>query len=568
MSPARLRAARRRTTVVAAFAPSDLSGLRGWWKADAITSPPVNGASLTNWTDSSGNSRTATQATSTNKPVYRDTGTFLPNGKPVVEFSSAIPKYLRATVGNFGATTRFIVYRPKTVGTNQALTSSDSGYEAYLDTSGRFLVDIPGVASLNVYPGSSMAASTWYVVAFDSNGSNTHTSYVNGALAGSSTVSGTGTATTMDIGARGYDAGSYAVDGYIAEIVDYSRVLTSTERGQVTSYLGTKYGVTVAGGGGPSSGVNLNFDWDVSETQAFTHAASGWEVGSAHQHARISTPTRFGTGFSERFEIHNNTATDMSGNLRALMAVVNTNDGGVTSGSIVGYPDIYYAWSSYLPTSGAGDANATVTTGFSQTTTPSYEHLWELHERNGSFNSGAHNISEVSNHAVMIRSGQLQYRQRCGTWNWTGTAFTTPSWSTTTPGFTGSNDQIPIPIVKAGGTNATFVMNAWIDIIVHVRFATDSTGLVEVWARQSGQAFTTAANLTINGPTHKVITGDGPTRTSADVDPAYSLSGCYLEVGLYTGGTSWADASNGAHVHIMDELRRYGTLAEAKANWG
>jgi hypothetical protein len=42
----------------------------------------------------------------------------------------------------------------------------------------------------------------------------------------------------------------------------------------------------------------------------------------------------------------------------------------------------------------------------------------------------------------------------------------------------------------------------------------------------------------------------------------------YMETGLYTGATAWNDGNNGAHVHILDEMRRYGTLADAKANWG
>lgn len=317
----------------------------------------------------------------------------------------------------------------------------------------------------------------------------------------------------------------------------------------------------------PSTFRNLAFD--TSEVQG---SATAFEVGSAHQHAWLTSPTRLGTGHSERLEIHNNSSTDSAGNMRALMAVYDTNDGGTTVGSVVGYPDVYWAWSSYLPTSGAGDANATVVAGFSQVQAPNYEHLLEIHERTNIVNGstpGINNIGEVANHAVMIRSNQLQYRGRCGTWAWNGSGWNAPSWNTFTPGTNGSNDQIPIPIVKSGSTNATIIMNAWIDIIFHIVFSTTSSGLVEVWARQAGQAFTTSPNLSITGPTHKVIVGsDLVTRTSADYDSAAGMTGCYLEAGLYAGSSSWGDAGNGAHVHILDELRRYGTLAEAKANWG
>lgn len=310
----------------------------------------------------------------------------------------------------------------------------------------------------------------------------------------------------------------------------------------------------------------LNFDFDTSETQAFTHSVSGFVTGSAHCHAWLTSPTRLGTGHSERMEIHNNTATDTVGNMRSLMSCVNTNEGGVTVGSVVGFDEVYWAWSSYLPTSGAGDPNATVVAGFSQTQAPNYEHLFEVHDRS---NIGSSGIGEVSPHAVMIRSNQLQYRERCGTWAWNGSGFNSPAWNTTTPGTTGSNDQIPIPIVKPGGTNATIVMDTWIDIILHMRFRTDSTGLIEVWARQAGQNFTTSPNLTLTGPTHRtVVKSDGTTVTSADYEAANAVTGMYVEAGLYTGATSWSDSSNGSHVHIMDEMRRHDTESNAKANWG
>jgi hypothetical protein len=325
------------------------------------------------------------------------------------------------------------------------------------------------------------------------------------------------------------------------------------------------------GGGGSSEPEYLDFAMDTSETQAFTHAASGFVTGSAHCHAWLTSPTRLGSGHSERMELHNNAATDTVGNMRSLMSCVNTNEGGTTVGNVVGWPEVYWAFSSYLPTSGASDANATVVAGFSQTTVPEYEHLFVIHERGGVNGNtvGINNVNEVNNLSIMVRSGQLQFRSRCGTWTWNGSGWNSPAWNTTTPGTNGSNDQIPLPIVKSTGTNATMIMDTWIDIVFHVRFRTDSSGLVELWARQAGQTFTTSPNLSITGPTHKTLIGsDGQTRTSADYEAANLVTGCYAETGLYIGSTSWFDGNNGAHVHIFDEMRRYGTLASAKANWG
>lgn len=548
------------------FLPNSLSGLQGWWRADAITSPPADGATLATWTDSSSAARNFTQATAGNQPTYRTTGTFLPNSKPCVEFTAASGTFMTASsVTANGDITRFVVLRAKTLGGSGTTASpllGVGGHALAITDGGKVSTAIDGVAWISSDQGpATLVVNQWYILTVTDT-TNDDVIYVNGALDSEVTTGhAAANATTMAIG--GKDASTFLFDGYIAEAFDYNRVLSTTELGQMHSYLAAKYGITLSAG--PS--IFRNFDMDTSENQA--GPALGWETGSAHQHAWITSRTRLGAGHAERMEIHNNTSTDMVGNLRALMSVGDTNDGGVTSGNIVGWPEVYWAWSSYLPTSGAGDADATVVAGFSQTTIPDYEHLFEFHQRaniNGN-TVGINNIQEVADHAVMVRGNQLQYRVRCGTWTWNGSSWNAPSWNTFTPGTNGSNDQIPIPIVKSGATNATMVMDTWIDIILHVRFRQDSTGLIEVWARTAGQTFTTSPNLSITGPTQKVVIGsDSVTRTTADV--VSGQSGAYVEVGLYTGGTSWSDGSNGAHVHIFDEMRRYGTIAEAKANWG
>lgn len=567
---------RRRSSLLAvtgrvksSFTPTSLSGLRGWWKADGITSPPANGAALQTWTDSSSSAQPFVQATSANQPVYRTTGTFLPNGYPCVEFTAASGQDMAcSTLTSVTAMTRFAVVRLKSLTDNNSIFGADDGFQLSFSPAGALQSSVHNVQWLNETGTLVCTTGTWYVVAFTDNNSSSSTNYINGTQDSTVTVTHASTATTTFLGSASSNA---FLDGYIAEMVDYNRVLTNTERDQVTAYLVMKYGIS--GSGDPTAqAVYLDFDFDTSETQADNGAGRlGWESGQAHQHAWMTSPTRLGAGHSERFEVHN-TAADQLGNFRSLMGVYNTNDGGITSGSIIGYgPDVYWCMSLYVPTSGAGDANATVVAGFSQVALPGYVLFFELHER-GNINGstvGINNLSDVSNLAMLIRDGQLQFRGRCGTWTWNGSSWNSPVWNTGTIGTTGSNDQIPIPIVKSGGTNATMPTNVWVDIIFHIRFATNSTGLIEIWARQSGQAFTSTPNVTINGPTHKVAIGsDSVTRTSADVDVANGVTGTFMEVGLYEGSTSWADTTNAAHVLIVDELRRHGTEAFAKANWG
>lgn len=558
---------RRRSTTVT---PDQLANLRGWWKADGITSPPADGAALQTWTDSSTSAQPFVQATVGNRPTYRTSGAFLPNGQPCVEFTAASSRDMScSTLTNVTAMTRFVVVRMKTLPSTGTLFGANNGFQLAFNSAGQLQSSVNNVTWLNISGTTVATTGVWYVVAFTDNNSNSSTNYVNGTQDATSTTAHSATATTTSLGSASATA---FLDGYIAEMADWNRVLNTTELGQMFTYFTTKYAVGTGGGssgGGTGTATYRNFDFDTSETQA-NSGLFGWESGQAHQHAWITSPTRLGAGHSERFEVHN-TSADMLGNFRSLMGVYNTNEGGTTSGSIVGYPDVYWCVSYYVPTSGAGDPNATVVSGFSQSVLPPILLVFELHER-GNINGstvGINNLSDVSNLALLFRSGQLQFRGRCGQWTWNGSSWNNPAWNTFTPGTNGSNDQIPLPIVKPGGTNATMPLNVWIDVIFHVRFATNSTGLVELWARQAGQAFTTSPNLSITGPTHKSVLGsDGVTRTSADVDVANGVTGCYLEVGCYEGSTGWGDGTNGAHVLIVDELRRYDALVDAKANWG
>jgi hypothetical protein len=543
-----------------------LVGLRGWWKADAIASPPANGGNMVSWTDSAGTYPFL--IVDGNPPVYRSSGTFLPNTKPCVEFTASNSQDMGSTVPNNTATTKVLVFRLKTLPATGmiGLYGNAGGLQVSVTSTGKVALMLSGQYGLITGGTATLAVDTWYVVTATSDGATSHVTYVNGVQDATSSTAATFTALSATLGSPG--TGGDFLNGYIAEALDYSRVLTSTEITAVTSSLSNKYGLSTAPVA--AAGINRSFDFDTSEDQAvLSHPSSGFQINSAHQKAWLTTPTRLGTGHSERFEIHNSTGDIVNGQAyRSMMDVVDTNDGGDTGNGATGYSDVYWCFSSYIPV--GADANATVSTGFSQVALPEYTHLMELHERgwvNGS-TAGVNNINEVSNLAIMIRNSQLQFRGRCGTWTWNGTSWDKPVWSTTTPGTTGSNDQIPIPIVKPGGTNATMPTNVWVDIILHVSFSKTSTGLVEVWARQAGQAFTTSPNLTINGPTHKVLVGSSGTRTSADYEASSGTSGCYMHCGLYAGTTSWGDTTNSANVHIIDEVRRYGTVTEAKANWG
>lgn len=67
-----------------AWTPAQLSGLALWLDADDASTITLNGSTVSQWNDKSGNGRNASQATAANQPTYLATGF---NGKPTLQNS-------------------------------------------------------------------------------------------------------------------------------------------------------------------------------------------------------------------------------------------------------------------------------------------------------------------------------------------------------------------------------------------------------------------------------------------------------------------------------------------------
>lgn len=91
--------------------PSAVTGLRAWWKADAIVGKN-NGDAISSWVSSDSNAWDAAQATAAKQPTYR---TNVKNGKPAVRFDGTddllvVTPNTPLTTANSGAV--FVVYQP------------------------------------------------------------------------------------------------------------------------------------------------------------------------------------------------------------------------------------------------------------------------------------------------------------------------------------------------------------------------------------------------------------------------------------------------------------------------
>lgn len=216
--------------------PSDVSGLKLWLKADSLNL--TNGSPVTRWADSSALSNDATQSQSI-APTYISNQI---NGNPVVRFNGTT---------NFLALTNFIsyaptfsvftVYKKRTAGVSfftLSATASNDSYVLYDYTDGFMYTFTSG----NNYTISSAQSGdrTSYSITSQVSQSGSDSAWVNGVNINLTNQSGAGVADGYKWIGHRTPGGEYA-DGDLAEIIFYSRVLTTTERQNIEVYLNSKY---------------------------------------------------------------------------------------------------------------------------------------------------------------------------------------------------------------------------------------------------------------------------------------------------------------------------------------
>lgn len=244
------------------FSPSDISDLKVWYDASDTATIAHSGGAVSQWDDKSGNANHQVQATASLKPT---TGTRTLNGLNVLDFTSDI----LATSGAVALDTVHtiaVVVVPDTVSGGAIITefSVDTG-----TNKGSFTAIAPsggsGTIGSNFHGGttpavlhtdrywSGISASTAAVFLTENDGTHAgHKGYLDGTDLGAGTVpsgynDNTGTVSfteKLHVGAR--SGGSVPFDGTIAEILIYDKVLSGTERADLTAYLGAKWGITVA----------------------------------------------------------------------------------------------------------------------------------------------------------------------------------------------------------------------------------------------------------------------------------------------------------------------------------
>jgi len=232
------------------FSPSDLSNLKLWLKADAGVS--LSSGNVTAWADQSGNGKNMTSAVN---PIFVSGAK---NGKPALSFTGT--QYMTGAGIFNGSESRtfFVVYYTD----NESSASNTICGQNNLDDSiaGSFFMMQARNDGLNSSPYFAGYASdvgngeyvnnVWKIgsVTWDPTSSNI-TLFDNGTAANSTQdyyLDTYNAANCFTIGAFYEPANSQYQEffgGKLCEIIAYNRVLTESERGQVESYLNSKYAI-------------------------------------------------------------------------------------------------------------------------------------------------------------------------------------------------------------------------------------------------------------------------------------------------------------------------------------
>jgi hypothetical protein len=232
------------------FTPRNISGLAAWWDAsDAASITTVSGR-VSQWNDKSGNGVHATQTTANNRPV--NTSQTL-NGRAVMTFDGS--NDLMSFTGTARTDeTQFVVVR------NNMVASAVSNQQILGDASSGFgvtaVIKNDGSTNSDVFThcGGFSLGTTSARYQFPANNpfgpavvSAIRSSASGGILRTDGVQRATCTTSNSYALARiGGVGSSLPLNGYIAEIVIYSRALSVADVQRVERYLGTKWGLPVA----------------------------------------------------------------------------------------------------------------------------------------------------------------------------------------------------------------------------------------------------------------------------------------------------------------------------------
>jgi hypothetical protein len=228
------------------FNPRKLAGLEAWFDASDSSTVTLNGSTISEWRDKSGNGRHLTQATAASQPTYTSAGA---NGRNVATFggsqhmaSGTWPLSLGISgvaVARFGGDSQAVLQRGSANDIHSVFKSAGS---------------VIARRGVSVDSSSSVSNNVLYVLGFRNTSaalgsSSTHTTRlrVNGVAA----TEGSGSITTgtgdRSLTVGGLNSSTFRLNGIICEIILYggSALLSDAQMAALEKYAARRWGITL-----------------------------------------------------------------------------------------------------------------------------------------------------------------------------------------------------------------------------------------------------------------------------------------------------------------------------------
>lgn len=236
MSPRLLR------PVASGFNPKQISNLAMWLDGNDASSLTLVSSAVSEWKDKA-NNKVFAQTTANNRPTLETI-----NGKTALAFGGSKTLSCSQPFTTYPVSMFFVqrVIAYTNFGMTYTAGESNNFNLRQNGSTGSFQLQHPTTGAGNgaVFFSTTAAEVISLVYASPVGGS---VAYKNGSAiaitAGGFTEEPIFSGTTHWIGSRG---GNFVLNGYIGEILVYTKTVSASERSKITQYLGKKWGITVA----------------------------------------------------------------------------------------------------------------------------------------------------------------------------------------------------------------------------------------------------------------------------------------------------------------------------------
>ena len=217
------------------------SSLALWLDANDSSTITLNGSTVSQWRDKSGNARHASQETVANQPTYTANGL---NGKPVLTFDGT--RRMKASFSVAAPYENWFVLRingpsSKTYIFREGIDETPNRVFMIVNNNNGISIASENNSFFSTGAGFSFPYQNPLIVGGLYNGSSSSI-FVNGTVVATGTA-GTVTTNGLTIGGR-YDGTALNVNGFYAEHILTNGVLSTTDRQHLEGYLAWEWGLT------------------------------------------------------------------------------------------------------------------------------------------------------------------------------------------------------------------------------------------------------------------------------------------------------------------------------------